>query len=140
MVREVLRDALPALVERAVVERAGSSVQSTGSSGTEGRERVSLSSDADIDAFVQRIVTLAENPVTRQQLRTGRLRFTRGDSAVSAAAEAGTLRLERGALTERHVRAAAASGQRIVLAKGVAVTPLARDRARTLSVEITKES
>jgi hypothetical protein len=50
------------------------------------------------------------------------------------------LRVERGALTERMVEDAAASGARVVLARRAVATPLARDRARRLGVEIEKEA
>jgi hypothetical protein len=48
-------------------------------------------------------------------------------------------RIDRGAVTERIVREAAAAGQRLVLGRGAVVTPLALDRARRLGVEIMKE-
>jgi hypothetical protein len=50
-----------------------------------------------------------------------------------------THRVDRGAVTERHVRAAEAAGRRIVVGPRAVVTPLARDRARTAGVEIVRE-
>ncbi|MFI5099218.1 MAG: hypothetical protein ACHQE5_01690 [Actinomycetes bacterium] len=57
------------------------------------------------------------------------------------AGEAGgpVLRVERGAVTERHVREAGRTGARIVAARGVVLTPLARDRARSSGIDIEKE-
>ena len=49
------------------------------------------------------------------------------------------MRIERGAVTERTVREAAAAGARLVLAPRAVLTPMARDRARSLGVEIEKE-
>lgn len=152
MVREVLRDVLPGLVEEAAVARlAGAPAAATpsGSSLTArptaaadhgGRETVMLRTDAELDAFVQRVVALAQNPVTRQQLTTGRLRFGLGHGGGAAAEPtAAVRRVERGAVTERAVRDAAAAGQSLLLARGVVLTPLARDRARALGVTIEKE-
>jgi hypothetical protein len=48
-------------------------------------------------------------------------------------------RIERGAVTEKVVREAARAGERLVLGPAAVLTPLARDRARTSGVEITKE-
>jgi hypothetical protein len=42
-------------------------------------------------------------------------------------------------VTERVVRQAAAEGARLVLARGAVLTPLGRDQARALGVEIERE-
>jgi hypothetical protein len=47
--------------------------------------------------------------------------------------------VERGAVTERAVAAAAAAGARLVLGPGAVLTPLAKDKARALGVPIDKE-
>jgi hypothetical protein len=52
----------------------------------------------------------------------------------------GSTRVERGAVTERAVLKAAKDGKRLVLGPKAVLTPLARDRARVLGVEIEKES
>ena len=48
-------------------------------------------------------------------------------------------RVERGAVTERAVAAAAAAGARLVPGPGAVLTPLAKDKARALGVPIDKE-
>jgi len=48
-------------------------------------------------------------------------------------------RIERGAVTEVVVMAAARAGERLVLGRGAVLTPLARDRARASGVPIEKE-
>ncbi|MDP1879154.1 MAG: hypothetical protein Q8M17_16520 [Actinomycetota bacterium] len=45
--------------------------------------------------------------------------------------------LQRGALTERHVRAVDKSGT-ITIGKAVVITPLARERARSMGVQIIR--
>jgi len=155
MVREVLRDVLPGMVEDAAMARltpagpAPTGSTPTASTSTD-REVVVIRHDADLDQFVRRIVSLAESPVTRQHLKSGRLRFTLAASAPagtpssshgpSAQNSTGRRRIERGALTERAVRDAAAAGESLVLARGVVITPLARDRARALGVDITVDN
>ena len=49
------------------------------------------------------------------------------------------MRVDKGAVTERIVREAAAAGARLVLARRAVLTPLARDQARTLRVAIERE-
>jgi hypothetical protein len=104
-------------------------------------EVVDLRSDADLDAFVRSLVHRFENPRDRMAIRSGKLRFRLGATGAptAGAAAAPTIRIERGAVTERAVRDAAAQGARLVLAPRAVLTPMARDRARSLGVEIEKE-
>jgi hypothetical protein len=105
-------------------------------------ERVDLRTDADLDAFVRSLVRRLENPRDRMAIRSGRLRFRLGaiGTGTGAAPAAGpAMRIERGAVTERMVRDAATAGARLVLAPRAVLTPMARDRARSLGVEIEKE-
>jgi hypothetical protein len=104
-------------------------------------EVVDLRSDADLDAFVRSLVHRFENPRDRMAIRAGKLRFRLGATAAPAAgpAAAPAIRIERGAVTERAVKDAAAQGARLVLGPRAVLTPMARDRARSLGVEIEKE-
>jgi hypothetical protein len=112
-----------------------------GSPSSADVEVVDLRSDADLDAFVRSLVHRFENPRDRMAIRSGKLRFRLGATAGPAAAPAAApaIRIERGAVTERTVRDAAAQGARLVLAPRAVLTPMARDRARSLGVEIEKE-
>ncbi len=107
-------------------------------SDASGVEHVELRTDAELDAFVRSLVHRLENPRDRMAIRSGRLRFKLRAPATAGAAGA-TMRVERGAVTERTVREAAAAGARLVLAPRAVLTPMARDRARSLGVEIEKE-
>ena len=72
---------------------------------------------------------------------SGKLRFTLAatTAAADAAGSSAVLRIEKGAVTERHVREAAEKQARLVLSPRAVLTPMARDRARSLGVEIEKE-
>ena len=94
-------------------------------------EPVSLRSDADLARFVDAVLANAA------AVRSGALRFTLGSGAGTA--PAGVRRIEKGAVTERTVNEAASAGQRLVLAPAAVLTPLARERARHLKVEIERE-
>ena len=125
LVREVIRDVLP--------------------KGLPVTETVNLSTDQDLAAFVNRLLDL--DPDQREELRSGRKRFmlaAPGSAGpVNGAERAGestpVRRIERGAVTEAVVTAAARAGERIVLGRGAVLTPLARDRARASGVPIEKE-
>ena len=135
LVREVIRDVLP--------------------NGLPVTETVNLSTDEDLAAFVRRLLDL--DPDQCEELRSGRKRFRlalppapQGQPALSVpagaangaerAGEASPVRhIERGAVTEAVVAAAARAGERLVLGRGAVLTPLARDRARASGVQIEKE-
>ena len=100
-------------------------------------EEVSLTSDDQLHAFVQRLLQRVEDPQQRAAIRSGALRFSlRHGPAASAGSER---RIEQGAVTERLVREAAAAGSSILVGPKAVLTPLARDVARTLGVTIQKE-
>jgi len=123
LVREVIRDVLP--------------------QGLTVTETVNLSTDEDLAAFVKRLLDL--DPGQREELRSGRKRFRLASpQALSVPAEragpsAPVRHIERGAVTEAVIAAAAGAGERLVLGRGAVLTPLARDRARASGVQIEKE-
>jgi hypothetical protein len=131
LVREVIRDVLP--------------------NGLPVTETVNLSTDEDLAAFVKRLLGLG--PEQREELISGRKRFRLAAVPLGSALRPApgpsappgpgpgepVRRIERGAVTEAMVRAAARVGQRLVLGRGAVLTPLARDRARASGVQIEKE-
>lgn len=110
--------------------------------GDEREELVTLDSDDDLEQFIRQLMSRLENPRERLAVRTGRLRFRlrRTAGAVqSGVRPAAATRIERGAVTERMIQAAAAEGTRLVLAPGAVLTPLAREQARARGVQIERE-
>jgi hypothetical protein len=106
-----------------------------GQSAEAGRiEHVTLATDADLDQFVRSLLARADTDGAA--IRAGRLRFSLGRPGPGGG---GVLRIERGAVTERTVKDAAAAGARLVLAPGAVLTPLAREKARALGIEIERE-
>lgn len=105
-------------------------------------ERVALRTDADLDVFVRALVRRLENPRDRMAILSGTLRFQLASvpgAAAASASAAPAIRIEKGAVTERTVREAAKAGARLVLSPRAVLTPMARERARSLGVEIQKE-
>jgi hypothetical protein len=136
LVREVIRDVLP--------------------QGLAVTETVNLSTDEDLAVFVKRLLDL--DPAQREELRSGGKRFRLAspqarsvpagagqvgagpsDGAERAGPSAPVRHIERGAVTEAVIAAAARAGERLVLGRGAVLTPLARDRARASGVQIEKE-
>ena len=132
-VRAVLRDVLPAALTAGDGHRPSAPAP----------ERVSVRTDADLDALVRRVATLCEDPRRREAMRDGRHGFTlaagSGERVPEGPAAAPVVRVERGAVTERAVRRAAADKARLVLGPRAVLTPLARDTARSLGVDVERE-
>ena len=137
LIREVIRDQLGLIRETGLVET------------------VNLSTDADLAAFVSRLLSMDEQD--REDVRAGRKRFRLAAAPLAApgplaavasvaavgggtaAAGQAVRRIDKGAVTESVIRDAARAGQRLVLGPGAVLTPLARDRARASGVQIEKE-
>jgi hypothetical protein len=116
-----------------------------------GMWTVRISTDEDLHALVLRVLKLAGNPKLRADLISGRARFRLAGTSATAAsstaassvaasstAAAATHVMEKGAVTERAVIAAARAGARLVLGRRAVMTPLARDKARALGVPIER--
>ena len=145
LVREVLADLLPGGGPSPGAGPPGAPGQEgpvfTPRDGVRDVQTVSLRTDAELAAFVTRLLRLVENPRRRDDLRSGRLRFrlAPGGAAGASASARPTRRVDKGAVTEATVRDAARAGARLVLGPRAVLTPLARDRARAAGVEIEKE-
>lgn len=137
-VRDVLRDVLPTDLLRGGAPTGAPRV-----------EQVAVGTDAELDALVRRVASLCEDPARRAALRAGHHGFRLAGHATSTSpqqrdgvapgASAGVLRVERGAVTERTVDKAAADRARLVLGCKAVLTPLGREKARKLGVEIERE-
>ena len=137
LVRELLQEALgngngvPASVPPppvAAVHRPSTWSQPAVPGEVVGRtDHVRIGTDDELAAFVRRVLEHAD------EIRSGRLRFTLGG------ASPGAMRVTHGAVTERTIKKAADTGGRLVLGPGAVLTPLARDKARALGVDIERE-
>lgn len=168
LIRQVLRDAVPADLQKklsaALARKSGAAAIAKAkpdrAAADDRGEEVVIGSDADLNSFVQRLLAMAEDSATREALKSGQKRFRlvksagrlsaasrhreREESRRPASSQASTgrsdgNRIDKGLVAERHIVAAAKNGKKLTIAKGVAVTPLARDKARQLGVVIERE-
>lgn len=105
---------------------------------------VSVSTDTELTALVNRIQRLYDDPSTRSDLQAGRIRFRLATAEPADLAPAPALgparqRLIKQLVTERDVAAAHQAGVTLVVAPRAVVTPLARDKAKALHVVIERE-
>ena len=143
MVRQVLHDALPEAVREKIAAQAADAAapasQKKGEADSAKVEEVVITSDAELNVFVRRLLAL--EPKQREAVQAGRLKFRLKRARQSAETEAarGSERIDKGIVTEKKVMAAAKAGKKLVVGKGVVLTPLARDKARQLGVQIERE-
>ena len=123
MVREVLREAI-----------AGRSAQ-----GLSAVESVRIDSDAELQAFVQRLL----DPAVQERVKAGKLRFSlavppnttsSGGALPASTPSAAPL---SGVISEKTIERHAGQ-QTLTIAADAVVTPLARDRARQLKIRIER--
>ena len=143
LVRQVLRDALPEAVREKIAAQAADAAAPkkkaearAADAESAKTEEVGITTDAELAAFVRRVIE------QREAIQAGRLKFRlkRGRKAAETEpARGGSERIDKGIVTEKKVMAAAKAGKKLVVGKGVVLTPLARDKARQLGVQIERE-
>jgi hypothetical protein len=142
-VRKMIREVLAEELRRAKAEVHGAAAPR--------HEVVSIKSDADLAEFVARLMKLASDGKTRGDIEQGRLVFRLGgqqpssDPAGSAPAArlaspvtGGTVRLDRGVVSERKVDGLPKGTRILQIASGVKLTPLAKDRLRQRGIKIER--
>ena len=124
MVREVLQEVMP---------------REAGERGDDVR-RVHVRDDHDLADLVTQVLNLAQDPDRVADLRAGRIRFRLvDDSGTGAPSGPAPIDVERGAVTERVIQRAAREQRPLRIGPRAVVTPLARDRARALGVDIERK-
>jgi len=143
MVREVLGDILKD-------RRAGKALAIPAPPGPVV-EPVSIANNGDLAAFVQRLIAHLDDPAKGPAIRSGGHVFTlangqggpaAGQVQIPAAAPAAPCAAElSGTITEARIAKIAKLGEtdRIVLAPGAVLTPLANDRARAVGLKIERK-
>lgn len=139
MIREVLREELSA--------RGLARPQSAPQIREEG---VTLASDADLAAFVRRILTLANDSRARADVENGRhiFRLAAATTGTQAAVEAyerpqprpslAPVSFERGLVNEREIRNLPEGTVAVRVGKTVRLTPLAQDELRRRGIKIER--
>lgn len=117
-------------------------------------EIVSIRSDAELRAFVARLLDILKDGRSREEIEQGRWVFRLGSPAaggsllnmleqrgalVSAAAPSASFaRIERGVVSERQIEGLQQGTTCLVVGKSVRLTPLALDRLRVLGIDLKR--
>lgn len=144
--RETLRTLIREVVTAEVAAAKGGATAQRPQSPTEPAVRIA--SDSDLATFARRVLALAADPATRQAIEAGRHPFRLAPApAVAAAAApasagrhaaAGPTRITEGVVTERTLDRLPGGTSILHVGPEVAVTPLARDKARKLEITIER--
>lgn len=143
--KSLLRDLVKSVIaeEVAAIRKPA---QSSPAPEARAPESVRIASDADLVAFARKVLSLAGDPAKAKEIAAGRYPFRL--QAVPQPAQIGapaarpaptppaaqSIRVERGVVTETMLNKLPRGTARLVLAPGVTVTPLAKDRARILGL------
>jgi hypothetical protein len=119
-------------------------------------EVVSIRSDSELAAFVQRLADILKDGKSRQEIETGRWVFrlgnpeARGETGASldrrgavpsaAAPAAAVARIDRGVLSERQIEALPEGTTRLSVGRSVRLTPLALDRLRQRGITLERST
>lgn len=111
--------------------------------GRPARVVVSVRSAADLSRFARDIAEASGHPDLKTAIMTGDITFDiAGPSAASAAKAApagGAYEMTSGVLSETKIVEIARTHKRIVVGGDVVLTPLARDKAREMRIELTRQ-
>ena len=156
------REELRALVRQALTESLGSAgpapappgdgladeMRAALARGKPAKVTVSAANETDLDRFARAIAIACEDASLKAAIIAGDLRFAPAGppppraAAVTtkpAAARTGTFQFGSGVLSEAKIVEISRNHQRIVIGEEVVLTPLARDKAREMKVEIVRQ-
>jgi hypothetical protein len=157
----VSADALRAMVREVIAEELGNlrraGLVATGHVSPRRpvrEEMVSIRSDAELRGFVARLLEILKDGRSRQEIEQGHWVFRLGNPAVgrplsgtlehsgapvsAGAPSSAFARIERGVISERQIDCLPAGTTCLVVGKSVRLTPLARDRLRTLGIALKR--
>ncbi|MBA4095456.1 MAG: hypothetical protein C0484_01630 [Rhodospirillum sp.] len=106
-------------------------------------ERVAIANDADLVGFARRVLSLAGDPAKAKEIAAGRYPFrlaraaaqqTHASTSQPPAPAAQSHRIDSGVVTESTLNKLPRGLSRLLLGPNVTITPLAKDRARTLGL------
>lgn len=145
MVREALRDLLPA--GKAASEARGgtllSRLRATLNDPKQPKVEVRIDSAQDLSAFARDLLQAPED--VRVGILSGKIGFglaARGGGVAVPAApvqQRSSHQIAKGVVTELMVAEIGKTSDRLIIGKGVVVTPLARDKAREVKLEIVRD-
>ncbi|MBL9033790.1 MAG: hypothetical protein JNN33_03445, partial [Rhodospirillaceae bacterium] len=148
--KSLLRDLIRSVIAEEVAAIRKSAPDLKPQAAQRAVETVRIAGDADLIAFARKVLSLAGDPAKAKDIAAGRYPFRLEQAASQAppparaaaasapapkpAASSQSLRIDSGVVTETMLNKLPRGLAKLVLAPGVTVTPLAKDRARSLGL------
>jgi hypothetical protein len=147
--KSLMRDLIKSVIAEEVAAIRKSAPDAKPQAAQRAVETVRIASDADLIAFARKVLSLAGDPGKAKDIAAGRYPFRLEQaapapkpahnaatpaSAPKPGASGQTLRIDSGVVTETMLNKLPRGLAKLVLAPGVTVTPLAKDRARALGL------
>lgn len=139
LVRDALRELLPATKVKpemdggTLLARLRSALADPKTSGV----AVRMDRADDLNAFARDLLQVPED--IRIGILSGKIQFGLARAALAPAARRSQHQISKGVVTEIMVAEIGKTNDRLVIGKGVVVTPLARDKAREVKLEIVRD-
>ena len=151
-VRSLIREVLAEELARLRPQRSSSATSSSQGSGSSRKEEiVSVTTQDELQAFVQRILKLSRTTSMRDKIARGDYIFRLANqqkpssdgtensaTSLPAATAGGVVRIDNGFLSERRVENLPPETRVVQLGAGVRFTPLARDRLRQRKIAVER--
>lgn len=143
LVRDALRELLPA--NKAKPETGGGTLlarlRSALADPKSSQVAVRMDKTEDLNAFARDLLHVPED--IKLSILSGKIQFGLAQGQVGAASAPAARRsqhqISKGVVTEIMVAEIGKTNDRLVIGKGVVVTPLARDKAREVKLEIVRD-
>jgi len=137
MVRALLKEALPETLKDAPAANGPTLEAAIRAAANGGSVSVAIAGDADLDAFARAVASADAAP--RDAIIQGRTRFRLAPGKTGTApAERRAVALEKGVINEIKIAELAKEADRLLVGPRVVLTPLARDKAREIGLEIVR--
>lgn len=143
LVRDVLRSSLPGKDAAAISQPPGNLIEAVRQAILPGGSGV-VTVAADLGAFAREIVNAAAHEDLKAAIMTSRVTFKPKNDAQgqaknpASAIKGGQFRIDNGILNEMRIAEIGKQYSKILVGPEVVVTPLARDRARELKLELVR--
>ncbi len=146
LVREALKESLAASAAAAMPAAGGlaGELRAALARGRPAHLSVSVSSSADLDRFAKAIAEACSDDALKAAIVAGDVRFELARTAVPAAkppvpARGGAFEMSSGVLSEARIVEISRTHKKILIGSDVVMTPLARDKAREMKVELVRQ-
>jgi len=139
LVRDVLRSSLQGDGAPSASQPPGNFIEAIRQALLPGGSGV-VTVAADLDGFAREIVNAAAHEDLKSAIMTGRVTFKRKDASQGQppVMKGDQFRVDQGMLNEMRIAEIGKQYSRILVGPQVVVTPLARDRARELKLELVR--